>query len=133
MVRRLPAYEGQVTVREPKGSWFDPQLLFLYIILGGVGVYAAYGLFTLFFPTSTKATNKRRGAKKPSTVHPASPVKTSQPASDLSDFLPQSMQSSGLKGRKSALDVSITSEGESGAESAASAGGTRRRSTRKQR
>ena len=129
----MTAYEGQVTVREPKGSWFDPQLLFLYIILAAAAAYAAMGLFSIFFPSSTKPSSKRRGAKKPSAaVTPASPAKASQPAADLSEFLPESMRASGLRARKGALD-GPTSEGESGAESAASAGGTRRRSTRKPR
>ena len=93
------------------------------------------GLVSIFFPSSTKPATQRRGAKKPSAaVTPASPSKASaQPAADLSEFLPASMRTSGVRARKGALDGTVTSEGESGAESAASAGGTRRRSTRKPR
>ncbi|GAA5960941.1 hypothetical protein JCM8115_002630 [Rhodotorula mucilaginosa] len=71
-------YDSTVTVGEPKSSWFDLELLFLYVLLGGLFAGVAYFVYTTYFdpslslsPSSSKSGKKASsasGSGRPSAV-----------------------------------------------------------------
>ncbi|KAI8974630.1 translocon-associated protein, alpha subunit [Pilobolus umbonatus] len=66
---RFVGYNGTMTVTEPEGTWFDPQLIVLYIVLlaGAVGLY--YIVRSALSPEVTK-TKKVKKVEEP-TERPA--------------------------------------------------------------
>ncbi|WVR07053.1 hypothetical protein IAU60_004092 [Kwoniella sp. DSM 27419] len=63
-LHRVTALNQTVSVVEPASSWFDPQLLFLYLVIGTAllgGAYAAYQSF--FAPQPTKKGKRVRSEK----------------------------------------------------------------------
>ncbi|KAI8140605.1 hypothetical protein BJV82DRAFT_691589, partial [Fennellomyces sp. T-0311] len=65
---RVVGYNGIITVVDPETSWMDPQLIFLYIVLGAVGLGIAYIIREAFFGGAGKTTKKvsKEPATKPS-------------------------------------------------------------------
>ncbi|KPV73129.1 uncharacterized protein RHOBADRAFT_65485 [Rhodotorula graminis WP1] len=64
-------YDSTVTVVEPKGSWFDLELLFLYVLLGSAFSGLAYLLYTSYLaPVVAPAPAKSSGggARRPQAV-----------------------------------------------------------------
>ncbi|RVX75139.1 hypothetical protein B0A52_01416 [Exophiala mesophila] len=63
----LPAYNGTVSVVEPDSSFFDPQLLFLYVFLLAAAVGVGYFFYTVwilpYFPQQKRKTNKKTPRK----------------------------------------------------------------------
>ncbi|KAI9259465.1 hypothetical protein BDA99DRAFT_93530 [Phascolomyces articulosus] len=60
---RVVGYEGIVTIVDPETSWFDPQLIFLYIVLSAVALGVAYIINAAFFGGSKPA--KAKASKEP--------------------------------------------------------------------
>ncbi|CAO3622062.1 unnamed protein product [Cunninghamella blakesleeana] len=61
---RVVGYSGTVTITDPETSFLDPQLIFLYIVLGAGALGVAYIIREAFFG----------GSKKKSTVKKAEPA-----------------------------------------------------------
>ncbi|GAA5822283.1 hypothetical protein JCM3770_002514 [Rhodotorula araucariae] len=63
-------YDSTITVVEPKGSWFDLELLFLYALLGSALAAIAYTLYGSYLaPSPTAAgTAEASGTKRPHAV-----------------------------------------------------------------
>ncbi|GAA5880039.1 hypothetical protein JCM3774_004545 [Rhodotorula dairenensis] len=60
-------YDSTVTVGEPKSSWFDIELLFLYVLLGGFFAGVAYFVYTSYFDPSLSSASGAGGKKRSST------------------------------------------------------------------
>ncbi|GAA5820471.1 hypothetical protein JCM10212_000718 [Sporobolomyces blumeae] len=59
------AYEGQVSVVEPEGTWFDLELIALYLILAGFFGSIAYVVYTSYLsPPSSSSPSKKSGTSK---------------------------------------------------------------------
>ncbi|WVQ67614.1 uncharacterized protein L199_005817 [Kwoniella botswanensis] len=105
-VHQLTAMNQTVSVVEPTSSWFDPSLLFLYLILSTALLGGAYAVYQTFFSTPT---SKKGGQKKK--------VKAVVPAEQKSvypnvkpyeeDWIPESH----LKNRQSKLKKKSTTAG----------------------
>ncbi|WVF71398.1 hypothetical protein IAT40_006202 [Kwoniella sp. CBS 6097] len=70
-LHRLTALNQTVSVVEPASSWFDPQLLFLYLVISTAllgGAYAAYQSF--FAPQTTKKGKRSSSSNKIKAVVP---------------------------------------------------------------
>ncbi|KAG0166257.1 hypothetical protein DFQ28_007758 [Apophysomyces sp. BC1034] len=56
---RVVGYNGTITITEPEVSILDPQLLFLYLVLGAGALLIGYIIREAFFPESKKAKAKK--------------------------------------------------------------------------
>ncbi|KAI9317634.1 hypothetical protein BX666DRAFT_1856830, partial [Dichotomocladium elegans] len=66
-ILRVVGYDGIITVVDPEISWFDPQLIFLYIVLGAIGLGVSYIIRKAFFGGSKlKAKKAKEPAAQPS-------------------------------------------------------------------
>ncbi|OCF36668.1 hypothetical protein I316_01263 [Kwoniella heveanensis BCC8398] len=118
-LHRLTALNQTVSVVEPASSWFDPQLLFLYLVISTAllgGAYAAYQSF--FAPQTSKRSGKRSsassGGNKVKAVVPnteATQYPNVKPYEE--DWIPESH----LKSRTTKLKKRNTGAGGSGAAS----------------
>ncbi|BGP51937.1 hypothetical protein JCM10450v2_007897 [Rhodotorula kratochvilovae] len=61
-------YDSTITVVEPKGSWFDLELLFLYALLGSALAAIAYTLYGSYLSPSPAAPASGVGKKRPTAV-----------------------------------------------------------------
>ncbi|KDE07132.1 hypothetical protein MVLG_02537 [Microbotryum lychnidis-dioicae p1A1 Lamole] len=60
-VHKMLGYQGAVTIIEQPGSWFDPALLFTYVVLASFGAFVAYLLYGSYVqPSTAGAKNKKR-------------------------------------------------------------------------
>ncbi|TNY19665.1 hypothetical protein DMC30DRAFT_291306, partial [Rhodotorula diobovata] len=57
-------YDSTVTVVEPKGSWFDLELLFLYLLLGSAFSGVAYLVYTSYLSPTPVATKSAAAARR---------------------------------------------------------------------
>lgn len=73
------AFDDTVTVEEPPSSWFDLQLLSLYLILGSLFSFVGYQLYKSYFGSSLKK-HKRSSVPVAGTAKarstPATPIKS---------------------------------------------------------
>ncbi|GAA6003277.1 uncharacterized protein JCM10292_003832 [Rhodotorula paludigena] len=53
-------YDSTVTVGEPASSWFDLELIFLYLLLGGIFSGVGYLVYTSYFAPAASSSTKRR-------------------------------------------------------------------------
>ncbi|KAG2219662.1 hypothetical protein INT45_011846, partial [Circinella minor] len=64
---RVIGYDGIITIVDPETSWFDPQLIFLYIVLSAVALGVAYVINAAFFgganPVKAKKVSKEPAVK----------------------------------------------------------------------
>jgi len=146
---RITAYEAQVTILEPKGSWLDPQLYILYVLIAAFLTGMGYFAYTNFFPAANS--KKRRGKKS---TKSASGSTSSKPAIKSGNALKGSGQyedewipdlhkkkstgsATALVGQAAAAEkrrrelTGVTSDCESGTDTASVGGTPRRRSARK--
>lgn len=119
---REVAYEGQVTIVEQPGSWFDPALLLVYIILFGLTGLIGMIVFNTYV-ADRKRTNPValwfRGPDRKTTRAPA-PVVGLADKIDNSEWIPDHHKPSAKKGKSAKSDGEATSGNES-------AGGARKR------
>lgn len=67
-LHRVTAFNSTVSVVEPATSWFDPQVIFMYLIVAGALIGGAYLAFTLYFAPQQKT---RKGSRKNAKAAPA--------------------------------------------------------------
>ena len=114
----ITAFNQTVSIVEPPASWFDPGLLFLYLILGTAllgGAYAAYQAF--FVPKDKKGA---RGTKVKKTVVPANTEKKAYP--DVKPYEEEWIPEQHLKSRASKLQRKDGKAGAIGGEELTSGG-----------
>jgi len=142
---RITAYDQQVTILEPKGSWLDPQLYILYILIGVIFSGISYVVYTNVVKPQ-KPTRKSRSKKAAAPVStPTTPTTRSKggPGQYEDEWIPDHHKkklavAAGLPAGDAAKRrrglAGATSEGESGTDGNASAtsvsGAPRRRSAR---
>ncbi|ORZ03408.1 hypothetical protein BCR43DRAFT_483303 [Syncephalastrum racemosum] len=66
---RLTGYSGIVTITDPETSWFDPQLIFMYVILAAAGLGVAYLIYAAFFDTGVKTKPKKTAQETAPPTH----------------------------------------------------------------
>ncbi|TXT11570.1 uncharacterized protein COLE_01980 [Cutaneotrichosporon oleaginosum] len=67
-LHRVTAFNSTVSVVEPATSWFDPQVILMYLIVGAALLGAGYFAFTTYFAPPKKT---RKGARKHAKAAPA--------------------------------------------------------------
>ncbi|ORY33990.1 hypothetical protein BCR39DRAFT_518049 [Naematelia encephala] len=77
-IHRVIALNQTVSIVEPQASWFDPGLLFLYLILGSALLGGAWAAYNAFFPSSGSKKGGSR-SKKVKAVVPAAQDKKQYP------------------------------------------------------
>jgi translocon-associated protein subunit alpha len=141
----ITALNQTVSVVEPSSSWLDPQLLFLWLLIGSALTAGAYFAYDLFLRPKGKKRGPRGSGKKDKAkaVVPADQDKHAYP--DVKpyeeEWIPEhhlKSRASKLKKREAGAGVSsageeVTSGGEvtSGAETSGAEGKTRRRKSKK--
>lgn len=140
----ITALNQTVSVVEPASSWLDPQLLFLWLLIGSALTAGAYFAYDLFLRPKGKKRGARGGKKdKAKAVVPADQDKHAYP--DVKpyeeEWIPEhhlKSRASKLKKREAGAGASsageeATSGGEvtSGAETSGAEGKTRRRKSKK--
>jgi hypothetical protein len=125
----VTAYNQTVSIVEPAQSWFDPQALFLYLIVGAALVGGAYFAFQSYFVAPQQKKKRRGGAKRAvaTTVEDVAPV-------DAKKFDEDWIPTAHLNKKKLRSDgEGFTSGGEatSGAEASGPEGKSRRRKAKK--
>ncbi|GAA5982381.1 hypothetical protein JCM10908_006623 [Rhodotorula pacifica] len=94
-------YDSTVTVGEPKSSWFDLELLFLYALLGAFFAGGAYFVYTSYFePTVTTSKSKKKRTTSSSST-PSRPHAVTAKSSSIVD---------GTTGEKKKVDESWVPE-----------------------
>ncbi|KEI39839.1 uncharacterized protein L969DRAFT_93679 [Mixia osmundae IAM 14324] len=117
-VQKVPV--GIVQITEPKGSWLDPQLLFLYLILMSGAAGAAYFAYNKYVSSSRKRKGKKKSADGKAKVPgafgsaPSTPAKGGKPPAVDESWLPDHHRVSQPKQRKGQTATS-DSEGQSDA------------------
>jgi len=128
---REVGYEGQVTIVEPPGSWFDPALLFAYVILSGIVLLISLIVYNTYFANKKSKLSFLPFGKGKTPGRPIAPTKVTDakntpdtPAKAYEDeWIPKHHLRSADKPKKSA-----TSDAEASAtDGYSSAGGTRKR------
>lgn len=104
------AFDDVVTVEEPPASWFDLQLIFLYLIIGSFLSFVGYQVYNSYF----KRSPLRKRTAPPAAVRakaPATPVKALADGEKAyeDDWIPEHH----LRSRKSASKGNVTSGDES--------------------
>ncbi|KAJ8652148.1 hypothetical protein O0I10_012206 [Lichtheimia ornata] len=61
---RVTGYDGLITITDPETSWLDPQLIFLYIVLGAISLGVGYIIREAFFG-GAKKTKTKKASKEP--------------------------------------------------------------------
>ncbi|GFZ43956.1 hypothetical protein JCM24511_01676 [Saitozyma sp. JCM 24511] len=140
----ITALNQTVSVVEPASSWLDPQLLFLWLLIGSALTAGAYFAYDLFLRPKGKKRGARGGKKdKAKAVVPADQDKHAYP--DVKPYEEEWIPEHHLKSRASKLKKrevgagassageEVTSGGEvtSGAETSGAEGKTRRRKSKK--
>ncbi|BEI91936.1 uncharacterized protein CcaverHIS019_0407560 [Cutaneotrichosporon cavernicola] len=67
-LHRVTAFNSTVSIVEPATSWFDPQVIFMYLVVGATLIGAGYLAFTMYFEQPKKT---RKGARKHAKAAPA--------------------------------------------------------------
>lgn len=62
-LHRVTAFNSTVSVVEPATSWFDPQVIFMYLVVGAALIGGAYLAFTMYFAPTQKTRKGRTHAK----------------------------------------------------------------------
>jgi len=112
---REVAYEGQVTIVEQPGSWFDPALLLVYIILLGLVSTISLIVWNTYIVGNKKNRLNTwfRGPDRKTTRAPA-PVVGLAEKIDNSEWIPAHHKPQEKKQRKATSDGEATSGNESG-------------------
>ncbi|KAF8243236.1 hypothetical protein K440DRAFT_606348 [Wilcoxina mikolae CBS 423.85] len=107
----VQSYNGPVSIVEPEASIFDPQMLFLYLILLGVCTSAAYFVYTTWFASVSPKPRRKFDTPKPVSITPSS--STSTGAKYEESWIPEHhLKRPGTKARNSATKA----RGKKGAE-----------------
>jgi len=114
------AYEGQVTILEQPGSWFDPALLFAYLILFSLLGLAGLVIYNTYFTGKNNKLNVYfKGTKKQQAANPAiAPTVSNPDGKKYSDeWIPDHHKKS-TSSKASQTVVGATSDSEGGNTSA---------------
>lgn len=134
-ISRVTAFNQTVSIVEPPSSWFDPSVLFIYLVLGAALFGGAYAAFNMYFAAPQK--KGRRSAAKAAAPVEAADVADSGKAYQ-EDWIPVQHLGKKKGGRRtdgaSSAGEGFTSGGEgatSGGEVSGAEGKTRRRKSKK--
>lgn len=130
---RVTAYNQTVNIVEPAQSWFDPQVIFMYLIVGAALIGGAYAVFQSYF-VSPQQKKKRRGGKRAVASTPSESAASGADAKPYDDaWIPQEhLKKRGAKaGRSDGEGFTSGGEATSGAEASGPEGKSRRRKSRK--
>ncbi|WRT66401.1 uncharacterized protein IL334_003357 [Kwoniella shivajii] len=124
-VHHVTAYNQTVSIVEPAATWFDPGLLFLYLVLSTALLGGAYAAYQTFFAPQTKKGSKSKsrssdGSKKVKAVVPAEQGENSYP--NVKPYEEDWIPASHLKHRQTKLSKKKSGTGASSGDELLSGG-----------
>ncbi|WVQ80764.1 hypothetical protein IAT38_002869 [Cryptococcus sp. DSM 104549] len=114
-VHRLTALNQTTNIVEPAGSWFDPQLIFLWLVIGTALLGGAYAAYNAFFPGAAKSGKKKSGLAGPKKVKAVVPGDGTEEYPSVKPYEEEWIPAQHLKSRSSKLrkgDAGLSSGGE---------------------